>query len=439
MKNEREHVPTRADAYGTRRRRRTVGHRWKFLAQAGALFDASLDYETTLAHVVQHAVPTIADYAAIALVADDGSARWGYSTHRDANKAMLAERLRGYPLVLATPTNALTAVLRDGTTQLVGTVDEARLGESAVDATHLELLRELDPTSFIAVPLVARGRLLGSLVLCMTRGSGRRYSEEDQPLAGELGHRAALAVDNAQLYRAAEQARQAREAMVAVVAHDLKNPLSTVQMAADLLLDDVIPDDDAHSAARRHLLTIRRASDRMFRLVRDLLDVSAMEGGRLRLDRRPLRVHLVVNDVLEVLRPLAAGRQVEMTTEVPETCPHIVVDRERLLQVFANLGGNAIKFAPAGSQVTIGVATGDGSDRMLEFSITDTGPGMAPEDLPRIFEPYWRAARTGREGTGLGLTIAKGIVEAHGGRIEVTSLVGRGSTFRFTVPIAGGQ
>ena len=439
MESESKRDRRRVDALGVRRPRRTVGHRWKFLAEAGALFDASMDYETTLANVVQHAVPAIADYAAIALVADDGSARWGYSMHRDPRKRMLAESLRAYPLVLGTPTNALTAVLRDRTMQLVRTVDENRLSESAVDDTHLELLRELDLTSIIGVPLVARGHYLGFLMLCMTRGSGRRYSAEDQPLAAALGQRAALAVDNAQLYRAAEQARQAREAMVAVVAHDLKNPLSTVQMCADLLLDELVPNDDAHSGARRQLATIRRASDRMFRLIRDLLDVSAIEGGRLRLDRLPIPVHSIVNDALEALRPLAASREVEMVTAVPEGCPPIAVDRERLLQVLANLGGNAIKFAPTGSQVTIGVATGDEAAGTLEFSVTDSGPGIAPDDLSRIFEPYWRVARTGREGTGLGLTIAKGIVEAHGGRIEVASLVGRGTTFRFTVPIAQGE
>lgn len=415
--------------------RATPGRRWKFLAEASAMLDASLDYETTLANVVRLSVPAIADYAGIALLTDDGEARWAYTTHRAARKALLAERLRAYHPALSLDADPFGLALRSGRALLISAVGDERLRAVALDETHLALLREIAPTSYIGVPLSARDRTVGVLVLCMTDDSGRRYSDADVSLAEEVGHRAALAVDRALLYREAEQARQAREAMVAVVAHDLKNPLSTIQMASSLLLDEIVPDDEMHRIERRQLAIVRRSADRMRRLVRDLLDVSAIEAGRLRVDRVAQPVRALVADALDTLRPLAAEKGVELVADVPEDLPPVSADAERVLQVFSNLGGNAIKFTGAGGRVTVGVARAIDLVSALEFNVSDTGSGIVPDDLPHVFDRYWRAAKT-RTGTGLGLAIAKGIVEAHGGRIGATSAPGQGSTFRFTLPLA---
>ena len=417
------------------RERATPGRRWKFLAEASAMLDASLDYETTLANVVRLSVPAIADYAGIVLIADDGEARWACTAHRVARKALLAERLRAYHPVLSLDADPLGLAMRSGRVLLISAVGDERLRAVAVDETHLALLREIAPTSHIGVPLSARGRTLGVLVLCMTRDSERRYGEADVSLAEEVGHRAALAVDRALLYREAEQARHAREAMVAVVAHDLKNPLSTIQMASSLLLDELVPDDEVHRVERRQIAIVRRSADRMRRLVRDLLDVSAIEAGRLRIERVAQPVRPLVDDALDALRPLAAEKGIALMADVPDDLPPVSADAERVLQVFSNLGGNAIKFTCAGGRVTVGVARADDPVFALEFHVRDTGSGIAPDDLPHVFDRYWRAAKT-RTGTGLGLAIAKGIVEAHGGHIGATSALGQGSTFRFTLPLA---
>jgi len=426
------HELTPAVANATAPRRATPNRRWKFLAEASAALDASLDYETTLANVVQLSVPAIADYAGIALLTDDGDARWACAAHRDARKALLVERLRTYDPALSLDADPLGVAVRGGRALLIGDVADEQLHAVAVDETHLALLREIGPTSYIGVPLSARDRTLGVLALCMTRDSGRRYGDADVALAEAVGHRAALAVDRALLYRDAEQARQAREAMVAVVAHDLKNPLSTIQMASSLLLDELVPDDDAHRIERRQLAIVRRSADRMRRLVRDLLDVSAIEAGRLRIERVAQPVRPLVEDALDALRPLAAEKGIELVAEVPAELPPVSADPERVLQVLSNLGGNAIKFTGAHGRVTLGVARI--ADVVLEFNVSDTGSGIAPDDLPHVFDRYWRAAKT-RTGTGLGLAIAKGIVEAHGGRIGATSALGEGSTFRFTLPV----
>jgi signal transduction histidine kinase len=418
------------------RRRRGLGRRWKFLAGASALLDETLDYETTLANVVRLAIPAIADHAGIVLLAPDGSASWAYSAHREASRMPLVERLRAFDPSILLLTDSLPGGWQVTTPRLIASVGDEDLRAVAHDAVHLALLRELAPVSYLGVPLVSRGRGLGILVLCTTPASGRTYGEQDLALAGELGRRAALAVDRARLYREAERARQAREAMIAVVAHDLKNPLSTIQMATSLLLGDVVPDDEAHRLARRHLAIVDRATARMRRLIHDLLDVSAIEAGRMRLQCSPHRARSLVEDALEMLRPLAAAKAIALEVEVPAELPAVSVDNERVLQVFGNIGGNAIKFTPAGGRVRIGVEPGLGRDPVVEFIVSDTGPGIAPDDLTRVFDPYWRAAKVSRSGTGLGLAIAKGIVEAHGGQIGATSILGRGSSFWFTLPAA---
>jgi signal transduction histidine kinase len=412
-----------------------VDRGWEFLAQASALLDQSLDYQATLTNVVQLAVPRIADYCTVGLLDDDGLMTWAASAHRDETRAQLAQQLRAYSPDMTSPTSThpVAEAFRRGVTQLISPVDESFLRGIARDETHLALLRELAPASYIAVPMSARARILGLLVFATTTDSGRCYAQRDLTLANELGHRAALAVDRATLYRAADQAGRAREAMVSVVSHDLKNPISTIQMAVSFLLDEVVPSDQAHDVERRQLQAVRRATSRMYRLIHDLLDVTAIEAGKFRVECCPEAVAPVVNEALESLQALAEAKRIELAAEAPRELPPVVADRDRLLQVFSNLGGNAIKFTPDGGRVTIRVSRARDA---VEFSVVDTGPGIAAADLPRVFDRFWQATKTARSGTGLGLAIAKGIVEAHGGRIGVTSVPGQGSTFCFSIPAA---
>jgi signal transduction histidine kinase len=409
-----------------------AGH-WKFLADASELLDGSLDYQSTLTNVLQLAVPAISDFSAIALRAADGSMSWGSSVHRDPAKAMLAARLREYQPAFNNPTHPARETLRANVPLLVEKVDEQFLQSIARDSTHFELLRGFEFTSLIFAPLWARERALGLLVLGATEDSGRRYTGTDVTLASEIARRAALAVDNALLYRAAEESARARDVMMGVVSHDLKNPLSTISMAASFLLEDVIPDDGSRAVERKQLGAVQRAAGRMFRLIHDLLDVTAIEGGQISLGRRRVQaVQPIIDDALDMLRPLGSAKNIELAAEIADTLPMIDVDRDRILQVFSNLGGNAVKFTPEGGRVTLAVRVVGSA---LQFRVADTGPGIDQANLPQVFDRFWQAKTTAHLGTGLGLAIAKGIVEAHGGEIAVTSKVGEGTQFTFTIPV----
>ena len=418
-----------------RERGAIIGPRWRFLAEASEILDTSLEYEETLTNVVRLAVPRLADSAIMVLLAEDGSLTWGVSEHRDPEKAALVSRLRAYQPHLTTPNNPVSEALRSGKTQVIDAVDDAFLRSVAQDETHLELLRELAATSVIVIPLAARGKVMGSLLLATARDFGRRYTDRDVVIAKEIGRRVALAVDRALLYRAAAQAARTREEMVAVVSHDLKNPLSTIQMAADFLLADLVPDDAAHQAVRQQLHAIHRSAERMHRLIHDLLDVAAIEAGQLAIERSPMTVDALVNDALELLRPLATAKNITLVADVAPGLPAVAADRERVLQVCSNLGGNAIKFTARDGRVEIRVTL---RDAVVEFAVSDTGPGIAAADLPHVFDRFWQAKNTVRGGAGLGLAIAKGIVEAHGGYIRAESGLGRGSRFSFTLPVATG-
>jgi signal transduction histidine kinase len=275
--------------------------------------------------------------------------------------------------------------------------------------------------------------VLGSLLLATARDSARGYIDRDVVIAKEVARRAALAVDRALLYRAAAQAARTREEMVAFVSHDLKNPLASIQMTVDYLLEDLVPDDTAHRQQRKQLHAIHRSAQRMYRLIHDLLDVAAIEAGRMAVKRSPLTVDGLITDALDLLHPLAAAKRITLTTDVSPGLPEVVADHDRMLQVFSNIGGNAVKFTPDGGRIEIHATV---RDTVVEFAVHDTGPGIAADDLPHVFDRFWQAKNARRAGAGLGLAIAKGIVEAHNGRIRAESELGRGSSFSFTLPIA---
>ena len=250
----------------------------------------------------------------------------------------------------------------------------------------------------------------------------RRRAEQD---------RASLLAREREARERAEDAIRTREEVLAIVSHDLRNPLNTIAMGATALSD--FTGDEASRA--KYIQMIRRAIQRMNRLIEDLLDVVRLEGGqKLALEPKSVELGPVLSELCESFAAQAQPNQQTLTCVCADDLPQVIADRDRLAQVLTNLVGNALKFTPEGGRVTIR-ASGTGDE--VEISVEDTGPGISPEDLPRIFDPYWQAGRTARLGAGLGLTIAKGIVEAHGGQIRVASKPGEGTTFTFTLPITG--
>jgi signal transduction histidine kinase len=228
---------------------------------------------------------------------------------------------------------------------------------------------------------------------------------------------------------AAEEASRAREEMLAVVAHDLRNPLNVVMMTTRLISENGLPDEK-----RAELLGItQRAAKRMNRLIEDLLEVVRQESGQMKLDVEEVSVASLIAQTAEMFQAAAVEKSVRF--DVRECRPGLIVrgDAERIMQVLSNLVGNALKFVPRGGSVAL-ECQDQGVDAV--FSVADSGPGIAREDLDKLFEKFWQRRRSDRRGVGLGLAIARGIVEAHGGRIWAESRVGFGSTFYFTLPVA---
>ena len=244
----------------------------------------------------------------------------------------------------------------------------------------------------------------------------------------DLARRAVVAIDNARLCDEAERAVRAREEMLAIVTHDLRTPLSAVATAASLLtsIDSVNPDGDR---IRQRGETILRAAQHMMRLVTDLTDLAQIDAGRLTIERKPENPTEIVREVLEALEPVLARRGGSLRAQTNSDLPHVPLDRDRLRQVLANLVGNASKVGA--SEISIGADVDDGD---LIFWVADNGPGIPPEDLPRMFDRYWRGKGTRYKGSGLGLPISNGIVKAHGGRMWIESTLGAGSRFFLSIP-----
>lgn len=399
----------------------------KLLADIGAVFAATLEYEETLANIARVVVRDLADFC-IVEVSEERTVRRLKVVSRDPAQAWVCDLLSAIPIDRSRPYLARAAFETERPV-LVEHLTPDMLRSFAQSEEHLRALRALDPRSLMSVPLLAHGKLLGALVLVSSTES-RRYGPSDLRLGEELALRAALAIENARLYRLARRAIQVRDDVLGVVAHDLRNPLGTILLQARLLRR---PGGEPERRSRRPADVIDRAANRMNRLIKDLLDVAQMEAGHLSIEPGRVSAAEVISDSVDPQSTLAAAASLELRSDVPQTLPEVWADRDRLLQVFENLIGNAIKFTEPGGRITVGAAPR--ADEVL-FWVADTGMGIAGQDLPHVFARFWQAGPAKRAGAGLGLPIAKGIVEAHGGRVWAESAPGRGSTFFFTIPTA---
>jgi PAS domain S-box-containing protein len=409
--------------------RKRVERSQRFLAQAGAILASTLDYEKTLASVAGITVPELADWCVIYLRDDGGAVRRIEVAHADPAKRHLLHELLLYPLDPRTP-HPVFPVLETGAPEVMNDVGEAFLRALSLSEEHYELYCRLGLGSMMVVPLVARGETRGAIGFFASQG--RRYGPDELALAQDLAVLSALAVDNARLYRNAQAAVQARDDMMAVVSHDLGNPLSAIRIGTSLLLR-TSPAEFLDSGGGRHLEFIRQSAQQMENLVNDLLDVKRLEAGRVLLQRQDVAPADLVRQVLEVFEPIAEGAGIALSGECAPTLPSVAVDAQRIVQVLANLVSNALKFTAAGGSVVLAVRR---AGEQVLFTVADNGEGISPEHLPHIFDRFWQLRREGKKGLGLGLAIAKGLVEAHGGRIWAESVPGEGTTFLFTVPVA---
>ncbi len=296
------------------------------------------------------------------------------------------------------------------------------------DVSELEdispVLRANGIRTLFGAPLRARGRVTG--VVYVASRDRRSFASDELQLLRLVAERIGTIVDNASLYEQALASVRARDAVMGIVSHDLRNPLNTIQLAMELL-------QSKNPDLGRSLPIIRRSVDVMTRLINDLRDVENVGAGRLSIATQPEDARSLVNEAVEGLREAAAKKGVRVEVEAPTVALVLECDRVRITQVLSNVLSNAVKFTPRGGSITISVAR---EPELARFSIADTGPGIREADRERVFDPYWQAKETAHLGSGLGLAISKGIVEAHHGTIAVESRVGHGTTFTFTVPLS---
>jgi signal transduction histidine kinase len=391
-----------------------------FLAAAGQELAASLDYEHTIGTLARLIVPNLAEMSVVDIAEPEGALRRVAVAHRNPeDEASFASEIG---TVRREVPEALVRIMQAGEPALVGT--------SSGLYAYLTGAPDDGSRTLIFLPLVNRGQTIG--LAAAISAEGRPFTAPDLPLFAELARRASLSIDNARLYLESQQAVRAREEVLAIVSHDLRNPLSAVSLGASLLqMSDSVSEED-----REQLDTIVVSAKRMNRLIADLLDVTRLEGGkRLPVDLESVEVSDMLQEAEELFRAQAGVAQVSMVYRAEEQLPPVRADRHRVMQVLSNLIGNSMKFTPPGGRIDVS-GTRRGDDVL--FTVADTGPGIPKEHLSDIFSPYWQAKRTERMGAGLGLPIAKGIVEGHGGRIWVESDPGRGTQFYFTLPVDGG-
>jgi signal transduction histidine kinase len=402
----------------------------RLCAEVSFILASTIDYQETLVRMAKLVVRDLADCCVVEVVEDDGQVRREVVVHKEPSMTPAVDAVRRFPIDLRRP-HLTSSVLETKQPLFITDVTTEYLSSIAQGEEHLRALKALDAKSLIVVPLIAHGRMLGALVLVRTSSSDR-YQPEDLSLVMEVGARAALAVHNARLYRAAQRATKARDEVLGVVAHDLRNPLSTIMIASGRSRRDP-PEPERRD--QRAVEAIQRAANRMNRLVQDLLDVTQMEAGRLLVARKEIPAEQIVREAIDLEGPVVSHAGLELKLDVARDLPTVSIDRDRILQVFENLIGNAAKFTPSGGRVTVGA---NPRDTEILFWVENTGPAIVADELPHLFDRFWQAKKSERRGAGLGLPIVKGIIEAHGGRVWVESTEGRGTTFYFTIPLIVG-
>lgn len=285
-------------------------------------------------------------------------------------------------------------------------------------------LRSNGIRSLLGAPMQSRNRLTG-VVYVASRGR-RGFAYDELQLLELVADRIGTIIDNATLYEQALAAIRSRDAVMGVVSHDLKNPLSAIQMCTELFAAD-------DPRLIKPVSIIKRSVDVMTRLISDLRDVGSIEAGHLSIEIRSESASAVVRDAIEGVQDDAARKSLRLATQLPRDLV-LECDRIRVIQVLTNLLSNAIKFTPQGGSITISMAEVEPGHARI--SVEDTGSGIPESDLLHVFDPYWQARTTAHLGTGLGLAIANGIVKAHGGSMSAESRVGHGTTFSFTLPFA---
>jgi PAS domain S-box-containing protein len=407
--------------------RRRAHETQRFLAEAGETLASTLGHEETLRNVARLAVPRIAD-ACVVHAYYGGGFHGVAAEHVNKVHGELLERQRSEHPIDADSNHPIAEVIRTAR-PIVWSGNKGSVPNVESLISEVNDIFASAPASGIIMPLLARGQLLGVMGLYR---ENRSHDDNDLFLAEELARRAGLALDNARLYDLVNSGIRARDDMIGIVSHDLRNPVNAVKMLTGVMLDRH-GREPLSTEMGNYASIIRQAAEQMDELIQDLLDVTRVEAGRLAVNLRSENTEEMLSDTLRTLAPVAAEKEINLRLNAPDDLPSVLADRDRFGQAISNLVGNAVKFSQRGGEIVVRVAV---LDNEILFSVSDKGQGMNAEQLAHAFDRFWQSSRTDRQGAGLGLAITKGIVDAHGGRIWAESALGAGSTFYFTLPIA---
>jgi K+-sensing histidine kinase KdpD len=413
--------------------------RLSFLAEASAALDRSLDYEDRLKNLARVVVPALADWCVVHVAVEDGgSLRRAAVVSGGSDGERLAREMQECVLGDSEAPGIRTA-LSTGLPVVYPGAFEALRSDGSYDSEHLRLLRTLGFRSAMIVPLVAGGRPIGALTL-VSAETERRYGAAEKALVEDLARRAALAIENARLYREARQAIQVRNEFLATISHDLANPLSVIRGQVQLYQQRAAR---ACAADRAWLLDgvarIDTSTMKAIGMIGQLLDVARLQSGRsLELQRQPVDLPALVRRV--VAEHQRAVRRPVIRAETSDARLIGVWDETRLERVVANLLENAIKYSPEPAEIVVRVAREERVEgRSAIVSVQDRGIGIPEKELPRVFERFYRASNVARRirGSGIGLAGVRQIVEQHGGTVVLESKEGEGTTVTVRLPLSG--
>lgn len=401
----------------------------RFLARANELFASSLDYRETLRNLTALAVPHIADWCAVDMFDPSAPAqreRLAVS-HTDPAKIAMAEdfttRFPPDP-----ETDLIQRAMTTGASQMIPYVTEEMRVGGAKSPEHLQMMRDLGIMAVMVVPLRSRGETMGAITFV---ASDRRYTQQDLKHAEELAYRASVAIENARLYTAAQSANRAKDEFLATLSHEMRTPMTSVLGWARMLKLG-LSDGEAQVA----IDAIEKSAGIQAQLIEDVLDVSRIMSGKLTFDPRPTDLRTVAQAAITTVHPAAVAKGIEILTSVPPMLPAVSGDEGRLQQIIWNLLANAIKFTPRGGSVTLRIVH---VGSVIRLFVSDTGEGIERAFLPYVFEPFRQADNSMTRphgGIGLGLAIARSLVEMHGGRITASSEgKQRGASFTLEFPV----
>ncbi|HEX3096677.1 MAG TPA: GAF domain-containing sensor histidine kinase [Usitatibacter sp.] len=401
----------------------------RFIAEASAALAQVVDYESTLERIASLAVPRFADWSGVLIRDPGGNLRRLAVRHQDPAMVRKGEEMyRRYPPA-AEPRYGAPQVLATGEPIWAPDAD-AMIAATARDTEHEAMLRSIGLKSFICVPMRSHDRVCGALTFS-TAESGRRYSEIHLRAAEDLARRCAIAIENALLLGALREADRRKDEFIAILAHELRNPLAPMRNAVEIVRKSAGGVPEARWANE----VIERQVGHLSRLVDDLLDVSRISRGSIELRREPVSLASVVEAAVESSRPAIESARHELSVILAPEPIDLEADAVRLSQVLSNLLNNAARYTHAGGRVTVRAAR-EGNDAVVR--VIDDGVGIPPQMLDRIFEMFVQvpaAGGPGHGGLGIGLTLVKRLVELHGGTVEARSAgPGQGSEFVVRLP-----